>query len=178
MRGDETGHELDEITVGVAEVIRLVGQDHEHSDGLAALDQWCNRHRTRPFETARLAVDTGVGFGVTAEQWHAHPNAQTRQARFEVDAHPVRVLGGAADGPVDHCIAFDQLHRGAVGPCDVLHPLEHDGDDPLGVVRAGVDQPLCLDEKVQAVEVRLTRNRCHPEYVGRTLCTLEHNRLG
>ena len=44
--------------------------------------------------------------------------------------------------------------------------------------RTGVDQPLCFDEKVQAVEVGLPRNRCHPVYVGQTGSVLEDIRRG
>ena len=58
MWGDETGHELDDIAVDVAEVICLAAEDIEYPDGLTGVDERRHHDRTGGDHAARLAVDS------------------------------------------------------------------------------------------------------------------------
>ena len=130
-RGDEVGHQLEDVEVGVVEVLRLAGHDPQHAQGLPGPDHRRDGDGADAGPPAGVGVHPGVGLGVPAEERHADPDAETRRGCSSAGGPRSLGIGAqAADGPVDHDASFGDLDGSTVGVGHGLHPVEDDARRP------------------------------------------------
>ena len=178
-RGDEVGHQLEHVEVGVVEVLRLAGHDPQHAQrlrrpGPSAPPRWNGRPpggrpRRPPGGRSRCP-----GRGGACRRVRHSPE------RLLSAGGPgsLRIGAQAADGPVHHDVALGHLDGGPVGVGHRLDPVEDDADGPVGGSRRqGVDQTLGLDDVVQQVELRFPCGSRHGCAIGRAGVALKHNFL-
>ena len=165
--GHQVGHQLEDRNVGVVEVLGLAGDDPQGPDRFAAPDHRRHRDGTDAGPPTGLGVDPGVRLGVAAQERHADLHAEPRQALVADGTGSLGIGLQAADGPMDHHVLVGHLNGRTVCIGHCLHPFENHLERT--VARRGGDcvhQSLGLDDVVQQVKLRASRNCRHGGEIG------------
>ena len=79
-RRQEVGHQLEDVSVGVVEVLRLAGHDPQHTEGLAGPEHRGDGDGAHAGPATGGSVHPGVRIGVPAQEGHADAHAETGKA--------------------------------------------------------------------------------------------------
>ena len=129
-RAQNVSQHLQDPELALSERTCLPRRDLQHAGHRVAVPERDDDHGTRAHLPGRFAVDTSVGLRIVTEHDLPTRDAETGQARGDLQAQAEVGLARARNRSVHHLVSFDHLHDGAVGkrqPARLGDDLAHDG---------------------------------------------------